>query len=58
MDKSRNYYPEWGNPIAKEHTWYVLSDKWLLVQKLQIPKIQFSDHMKLNKKEDHGFGPS
>jgi hypothetical protein len=40
------------NPIAKEHTWYVLTDKWILAQKLQITKIQFADHMKLKKKED------
>ena len=35
----------------KEHTWYILTDKWILAQKLRIPKIQFTDHMKL-KKED------
>ena len=29
--------------ITKEHTWYVLSDKRILVQKLGIPKIQFTD---------------
>ena len=38
--------------ITKEHTWYALTDKWILVQKLWIPKIQFTDHMKLKKKED------
>jgi hypothetical protein len=31
--------PELGNPITKELTWYVLSDKWILAQKLRIPKI-------------------
>ena len=46
------YHPEWGNPITKEHTWYALTDKWTLAQKLRIPKIQFTKHMKLMKKED------
>ena len=31
---------------------YALTDKWILAQKLGIPKIQFTDHMKLKKKED------
>jgi hypothetical protein len=30
----------------------VCTDKWNLAQKLGIPKIQFTDHMKLKKKED------
>ena len=29
-----------------------LTDKWILVQKLRIPKIQFAKHIKLKKKED------
>ena len=37
--------------ITKEHTWYALTNKYILAQKLGIPKIQFTDHMKL-KKED------
>jgi hypothetical protein len=37
--------------MTKEHTWYVLTDKWILAQKLGISKIQFTDHMKLKKKE-------
>ena len=28
----------------------MLNDKWILVQKLGIPKAQFTDHTKLNKK--------
>jgi hypothetical protein len=32
-------HPEWGNPITKELKWYVLTDKWILAQKLSIPKI-------------------
>jgi hypothetical protein len=27
MDGSGGYHPEWGNPITKELTWYVLIDK-------------------------------
>ena len=38
--------------MAKEHTWYVLTDKWILAQKLGIPKIQFTNQMKLINKED------
>jgi hypothetical protein len=30
---------------------HALTDKWILAQKLRIPKIQFTDHMKLKKKE-------
>ena len=32
--------------------WNVLTDKWILAPKLQIPRIQFTDHMKLKKRED------
>ena len=52
MDGTTKYHPERGNPITKEHTWYALSDKWILAPKLEIPKIQFTDHMKLKKKEN------
>jgi hypothetical protein len=40
MDGSGGHHPEWGNTITKELTWYVLTDKWILAQKLRIPKIQ------------------
>jgi hypothetical protein len=30
---------EVGNPDTKELTWYVLTDKWILAQKLRIPTI-------------------
>ena len=53
MDGTRKYHTEWGNPITKEHTWYTFTDRWILAQKLGIPKIQFIDHVKLKKKEDH-----
>ena len=44
--------------IIKGHTWYALTDKWILAQKLGIPKIQFIDYMKLKKKEDESVGAS
>ena len=40
------------HPVTKEHTRYALTDKWILVQNLRIPKVQFAKHMKLKKKED------
>ena len=52
MDGSRKYHPGRGNLVRKEHTWYALTDKWLLAQKLRIPKIKFTDHMKLKKVEE------
>jgi hypothetical protein len=54
MDGSGGSHPKWGNPITTEHTWYALTDKWILAQKLRIPKIQFSKYMKL-KKEDYNM---
>jgi hypothetical protein len=51
------YHPEWGNPVIKEHIWYALTEKWILAQKLGIPRIQFTDHMKL-KKEDQSVDAS
>jgi hypothetical protein len=39
-------------PIPKEHTWYALTDNWILAQKLRIPKIQFTDHMNIKREED------
>ena len=52
MDASEGYHPEWVNPITKEVTWYALIDKWILAQKLRMPKIQFAKDMKLKNKED------
>jgi hypothetical protein len=34
---------------SKGHTWYLLSDTWILAQKFRIPMIQLIDHMKLKK---------
>jgi len=38
-------------------TWNAHSDKWISVQKLRIPKIEFEYHMKL-KKEDKSVDAS
>ena len=35
----------------KQVTLYALTDKWILFQKLRIPKIQFAKHKKIKKKE-------
>ena len=37
--------------FTKEHTQYILTDKWILAQNLGYPryKIQFPKHMKLKK---------
>jgi hypothetical protein len=39
MDGPGGHHPELGNPITKELTLYILTDKWILAQKLKIPKI-------------------
>ena len=43
---------------TKEHTWYILSDNWILAQKLRIPKIQLTDQMKFKKKEGQSMDTS
>ena len=58
MDESGGYHLDWDNLITKEHIWYALTDKWILAQKLRIPKIQFAKHMKLKKKEDQSVDTS
>jgi len=44
-------------PSQKKCTWYALTDKWILAQKLRIHKIQLTD-MKLKKKEDQNVNAS
>jgi hypothetical protein len=44
--------------VTKDHTWYALSEKWVLTEKLRIPKIQFTEHIKVKKKEDQSVGAS
>ena len=51
MGRSGKYYPEWGSQITKKYSWHVLTDKWILAQKLGISKTQFTNQMKLKKKE-------
>ena len=41
---------------SQKNTWYALTDKWTLAQKLSILKLQFTDHMKLRKEEDQSMG--
>ena len=43
---------------SQRRKWYALTDMWILAQKLGIPKIQFTDHMKVKKKEDQSVDPS
>jgi hypothetical protein len=52
MDGPGGYHPDWSNPITKKLTGYVLTDKWIVAQKLRIPKIQVAKHMNLKKNED------
>jgi len=42
----------------KEHTWNALTDKRILAPKLELPKIQSTDHMKLKKKDDQSVDTS
>ena len=58
MDVFEGYHPQWSKPITKEHKLYALTDKWILAQKLRIPKIQFAKHMKLKKKGDQSVDTS
>jgi hypothetical protein len=58
MDGTRKC-PEWGNLDPKGYTWYILTDKWILIKNFGILTeynfgIQLTDHVKLSKKK----GPS
>jgi hypothetical protein len=44
--------------VTKEYAWYALTYKWILAQKFIKPKIKFTEHMKLKKKEDQSLFPS
>ena len=57
MGGIRQYHPHLANSVTKEHTWYALTDKCILSLKLGIPKIQFTNHIKL-KKEDYSVDAS
>ena len=47
MDGPGGHHPERGNPITKELTQHVLTDKWILAPNLGYPryKIQFAKHL-------------
>ena len=47
MDGTRKFHPERDYPVTEEHTWYALTNKWMLVQKLKISNLQFTQHRKL-----------
>jgi hypothetical protein len=57
MDVSGGYHAEWGHPITKEVTWYALTDKWILSQRLRIPKIQFvrQENQEEDQRVDNSF---
>ena len=54
MDLEGIILSEVTQSITKELTQYVLTDKWILAQKLSIAKykVQYVKHMKLMKNED------
>ena len=58
MGGTRKYHPELGKPVKKVHTWYLLTDKCILAQELRIPKIQFTEQMMLQEKEDQSVDNS
>ena len=37
------------NKITKEHTWYILTDKWVLCKKIEMPMIELTDYAKHKK---------
>jgi hypothetical protein len=51
MDVSGGYHPERGNPITKELTRCAFTDKWIVVQKPRIPKIQLPKQKKITKED-------
>jgi hypothetical protein len=57
MDGTRKSHPEYIS-VTKEYTWLNLIDNWILSQKLRIPRIQFTDHIKLRNMEDQNVDTS
>ena len=51
MNGTGDYHPERASPVTKDHSWYSLTDKWILATKLCIPKTQFT-HQMMPKKEE------
>ena len=60
MGRTGRYHPEGGNPITKEYTWYVLTDKWILGQKLGIfDMIHISNEAQKEERTKYGYsGPA
>jgi len=63
--KSIGKWVELENIILSEVTqsqkntkWCVLTGKWILAQKLKLPKMQSMDHQKLKKKDDQNVDTS
>jgi hypothetical protein len=44
---------EVGNPITKEHTWYALTDKWILTKPAQSLNRISSGGVRIKKKTDN-----
>ena len=55
MDGTRKYQPECDNPDIKVQTWYVLTNKWILTQKLTMPMIRLIEHIECSRKEEQGL---
>ena len=51
------YHPKWGNSFTKECTWNAVTDKWILAQKLWVPKTQLTYQIIPKRKEEEGPGP-
>jgi len=43
---------------TEKHSWYALTEKYKLAQKLELPKIQSTDHMYLTKKDNQSVDAS
>jgi len=53
MEWTRKYHPEWGYSITEKHTIYALIDKQILAKKIELPIMQYTDHMKLRKDDQN-----
>ena len=51
MDGTRKCHPERGNPVTKECTWYALTNKQMLAQRLK----QVTIHPAQEAQEEGGF---
>ena len=61
MAASREYHPEWDNPVTKEQTQYAVTDNWILTPEaqtapettLRLYEVQRKTKTKINKKKNH-----